>query len=234
MRRVATFDTETTGVDVENDRIVSAFVGIIDENGNLESGQSWLINPGIEIPQGAVDVHGITNDRVQAEGMSPVHALVEIELSLVAAIGGGLPVVAFNAPYDFTILDREIGRHLNRSLAFPPMPVIDPYVLDKAMDKYRSGSRKLVDVARHYFGPDRFAHTVFHGAEADAVVAGQIAQLLLEDHRLVGATTDAIHGWQITWARRHAESFRGYLISRGDDASGVSTEWPIHERKATS
>ena len=44
------FDTETTGVDVERDRIVTACVGVGDPKLGTWHPKKWLINPGIEIP----------------------------------------------------------------------------------------------------------------------------------------------------------------------------------------
>ena len=52
------------------------------------------------------------------------------------------------------------------------MPIIDPLVLDKAIEKYRPGSRKLADVARHH-GGTAFADSSWHSAEADAIAAGR-------------------------------------------------------------
>ena len=59
------FDTETTGVDVNNDRIVE--ISILKINNNLEIVDElyFLLNPQVDIPQGASDVHGITNEQVK-------------------------------------------------------------------------------------------------------------------------------------------------------------------------
>lgn len=61
------FDLETTGVDVNTDRIVE--IALVKVDHNLE----WLdtyhkkINPIIPIPKGASDVHGITDEMVKDE-----------------------------------------------------------------------------------------------------------------------------------------------------------------------
>ena len=52
MERVAVFDLETTGVDPREARIVTAFIGLIDADGELERGTDWLADPGVEIPVG--------------------------------------------------------------------------------------------------------------------------------------------------------------------------------------
>jgi len=56
------FDLETTGVNIATDRIVEISILKVFPNGNKES-KTWLVNPEIEIPQEATDVHGITNEK---------------------------------------------------------------------------------------------------------------------------------------------------------------------------
>ena len=66
-----------------------------------------------------------------------------------AAKAAGIPVVAYNAPYDFSLLKYEALRHGIEPI-IAPAPVIDPLVLDKAHDRYRKGKRTLEVVAAHY------------------------------------------------------------------------------------
>lgn len=67
MRNKVFFDLETTGVDVNKDRIVE--IALVKVDHNLE----WLetyhrkVNPTIPIPKGASDVHGITDEMVANE-----------------------------------------------------------------------------------------------------------------------------------------------------------------------
>lgn len=59
------FDLETTGIDVETARIVTAHVGAIDANGSVIERSDWLVNPGVVIPPQATAVHGITTERAR-------------------------------------------------------------------------------------------------------------------------------------------------------------------------
>ncbi|MBX3045164.1 MAG: 3'-5' exonuclease [Ignavibacteriae bacterium] len=54
------FDIETTGTDLNNDKIVEIYLKKLPDNKILE----YRINPGIPIPKAASDVHGITDKDV--------------------------------------------------------------------------------------------------------------------------------------------------------------------------
>lgn len=62
--RVIYLDLETTGVDINEDRIVQIAALKITETGEEEL-KDILVNPTIPIPKEASDVHGITDDKVE-------------------------------------------------------------------------------------------------------------------------------------------------------------------------
>jgi len=173
--RLAAFDIETTGVNPESDRIVTAAVSIV--GGGLPADHhSWFVNPGIDIPLGATSVHGITTEQARAAGSNPEEGIDEIKALLTAQLLNGVPVVAFNARFDLTILDREARRHglqplLDRVGGPDGILVVDPHVLDKHFDRYRPGKRTLGAVCRQYSVSLERAHT----ANADALAAARLA-----------------------------------------------------------
>lgn len=65
---LAAFDTETTGVDVETDRIVSAALVVQDAPGARPRVTRWLVNPGVPVPAAATEVHGLTEEHLQRNG----------------------------------------------------------------------------------------------------------------------------------------------------------------------
>src|SRR5690606_9732845 len=140
--RIGVFDLETTGVDVDSSRIVSACVAVLDEGGQLVARWDWLADPGVEIPEGAAAVHGITTERARAEGAPARTVVTEVAQTLRVLFATGVPVVVYNAPYDLSLLDRECRRHGIEPLDAPG-PIIDPLVIDKAVDRYRKGKRTL-------------------------------------------------------------------------------------------
>jgi DNA polymerase-3 subunit epsilon len=136
------FDLETTGIDVETSRIVSAHVGVIDASGTVVEERAWLADPGVEIPTQASAVHGITTERARAEGRPAPEVVAEIIAALEDLVARGLAITIYNAPYDLSLLHHEAVRHGVAPL-HEPVPIIDPLVLDRAVDKYRKGKRTL-------------------------------------------------------------------------------------------
>ena len=93
----AALDTETTGVDVETDRIVTACVGIGDPKLGTWHPREWLINPGVPIPDEAAAIHGVTTEKARAEGVDPVVALAEIRDAIADGRMGLDEVAAYEA-----------------------------------------------------------------------------------------------------------------------------------------
>lgn len=225
-RVVGVFDLETTGIDVGADRIVTAHVGVLDADGRVIDARDWLADPGVEIPPGASAIHGVTTERARAEG-APARAVVaEVVEALRALFAAGIPVVAYNAPFDFSMLKYEALRH-----GIPPIdapsPVIDPLVVDKTYDRYRRGKRTLTDVAAHY----AVALDAAHEACADAVAAGRLALALAQRFgSVLPATAAELHTSQIAWARAQAASLTEYFVAIGRlDATAPPLDgaWPI-------
>jgi DNA polymerase-3 subunit epsilon len=220
---LAVFDTETTGIDPATTRIVTANISIIRVGGEIESSRDWLIDPGIEIPAQATAVHGITTQYAQEHGEDAAGAIYDIVQELQALFDSSIPVVAYNAAYDFTILQREAVRYGHDPLS-SPSPVIDPLIIDKQVDKYRKGKRTLEAAAAHYGVSLDNAHT----ASADAQAAGFVAQAIAAKFaRELAMTSIALHEKQVQWAREQAESFNDYLRKSGKPSSSSSGEWPV-------
>jgi DNA polymerase-3 subunit epsilon len=222
--RLGVFDLETTGVDVDTSHIVSACIAVLDESGRVVSRWDWLADPGVEIPESASAVHGITTEQARAEGRPATVVVAEIAQTLRVLFGSGIPVTVYNAPYDLTLLDRECRRHGLDALD-DVMPVIDPLVIDKAVDRYRKGKRTLEVTAELYEVPLDDAHD----AGADAIAAGRVALALLRrypDDLDIGLAD--LHGRQEVWHAEQAASFQEYLRNkRGDDSYVADPSWPV-------
>jgi 8-oxo-dGTP pyrophosphatase MutT (NUDIX family) len=110
--------------------------------------------------------------------------------------------------------------------------VIDPLVIDKAVDRYRKGKRTLEVTAERYGVSLEGAHD----AGADAIAAGRVAQALL---RAFPGELDIelaeLHERQVHWYAEQAASFQDYIRRiRGDEAYLADTAWPVREAAAPS
>jgi DNA polymerase-3 subunit epsilon len=229
------FDLETTGVDVDTARIVTACVAVIDGSGQRPpETMTWLVNPGTDIPEQATEIHGITTDHAHEYGRPASECVGEIALALFRANG---PIVAFNACYDLTVLDREMRRHSIGVQLPDRLQVIDPFVLDKHIDRYRKGSRKLADTCDLYGVRLDGAHDASHDAIAAARVAWRIAQRYPEIAEMPLAE---LHALQVVAKREQDASFAEYLrgqarrvrdvdeqIALNARATAVTGQWPV-------
>ena len=220
---VAVFDTETTGIAPETTRIVSAHVSVINPDGQVDSPKNWLIDCGIEIPAQATAVHGITTERMRAEGIDAPDGIFEILSTISSFLGAGIPVVAYNAAYDFTILDREAKRYGFDPLE-GPRPVIDPLIIDKQVDKYRKGKRTLEAAAAHY----GVALEGAHDASVDAIAAGLVAQAIGRKYAAeLAMSAQELHDKQVTWAAEQAASYADWRRSQNLPVYPGDGVWPV-------
>jgi DNA polymerase III subunit epsilon len=191
-------DTETTGVDVEADRVVTACAAYVDGSGkSAPRVRNWLAWPGIDIPDGVAKIHGVTTEEARANGLPAVQVIGEVAEAIIEAAVSGIPVIAYNAVYDLTLLDRETRRYgldpLGPALDLAGALIVDPWLLDKGLDRYRKGSRTLGAVAAHYGVKAEGAHS----ADGDALAAARVAWKIANDHASVtGKSTAELLAYQ--------------------------------------
>lgn len=219
------FDTETTGKDPEEARIVTTCIGTV--GGGLDSRfKAWLIDPGVDIPEGATAVHGVTTEQAKTAGQPPQEVLPEILNQLEEAWAKGRPVIGHNVAYDFTVLDRDLRRHGLAPLQIRG-PVLDSYVLDRHLDPYRKGKRTLTAACEHY----GVRLDAAHDATQDAVAAARIVWMLAKRFPdIADLTLGELYGIQVKSHASRQASFARYLEKQGKDASDVSGEWPLRTR----
>lgn len=218
-RPICAFDLETTGRDPLSARIVTACVVTVDEGATRT--RNWIVDPGVEIPAGAAAIHGISTARAREHGQEYASGYRAIREALTDAWADGYVVVAFNAAYDLTVLDAE-----GRRLGWPPLSdyglVVDPYVIDREMDRGRRGKRTLGALCEHY----GVALAAAHEAESDALAAAELARILPQRFPDLGVLDDVMTS-QAAWHAERQRDLVEYLLGEGRDASDVDGQWPI-------
>lgn len=218
-QRLAVFDLETTGLELATARVVTACVAVIDAHGKVEQLDEWLVNPGIEIPAVATSVHGITTEKAISEGLAADVAISEI-VSKLSQLNESMPLVAFNAPYDFTILQYEAKRY--QLTALDPNPVIDPLVIDRKL-RFGPGKRNLTILCELY-GVELLDA---HNSTADAVAAGRLAQKQAAKYSELQQSAEKLHDLQIKWSDAWTKNFHDWLEKENRPVDRAEIGWPI-------
>ena len=164
------FDLETTSANPKEARIVTSALVRID--GRDVQKVEHLADPGIEIPEEATNVHGITTEKARAEGRPHEEVLKDTVEAIKAAWEDGLTLIVYNAAFDLTVLRSLTGDFTVTG------PVYDPYVIDRVSDKWRKGKRTLGAVCEHYGVELGNAHE----ATADALAAARVAWKQVRQH----------------------------------------------------
>jgi DNA polymerase III subunit epsilon len=239
--RMCAIDLETTGTDPRTCRIVTAAVVLVGGSYEMDS-RTWMIDPGIEIPDEAAAVHGITTERAQTEGRPASIAIPEISEQLIGVCVSGYPMIAFNSKFDLTVLHHEQIRLGLSPIGNEPvgLRVVDPLVVDRWLDRYRKGSRKLEAVCAHYGARLDGAHDAAHDALAAARLAwvmatrGQVirsreasadARKRAEWERVRG-DLDLLHAAQVRWAAEQAQGLEEHFARQGKPER-VERAWPV-------
>lgn len=231
---IAALDFETTGADPHKDRPVQIAFTLSDVHGMFALRGSWqcIVNPGIPVEPGAVDVHGITQERIDDEGVQEGWALTELLVRLNAVYRLDIPLVIFNAPFDWTMLHRrvedlmtpELKSCVQFPLGIPPLTILDPLVIDKHYVKYRkSGMRRLEPLCSEAGVWINSAHDAWF----DCVGAVQLLrdQVTRQFKELASWELEniakALPGWHYDWAY----DYNKWRSSQGMDL--IVADWPL-------
>ncbi|AQX29963.1 DNA polymerase III subunit epsilon [Bartonella schoenbuchensis] len=157
------FDTETTGLDKDSDRIIEiGCVEMVDRYLTKRQFHVYLNPQGVIIPDEVVAIHGLTNERLKNE--KKFEDIADEFLEFI----DGATMVAHNASFDISFLNAELGR-INKPLISVDN-VIDTLAI--ARQKFPMGPNSL-DVLCKRFGIDN-SNRVLHGALLDAEILADV------------------------------------------------------------
>jgi DNA polymerase-3 subunit epsilon len=165
MRQVV-LDTETTGLEVELEhRIIE--IGCVEVLNRRITGRSFhrYLNPERDIDQGAVEVHGLTREKLAKE---PKFADIRAEfLEFVS----GAELIIHNAAFDVAFVNAELSRFEDGT---PPIGelcrVLDSLALARQM---HPGQRNSLDALCKRYSVDN-SHRDYHGALLDARLLAEV------------------------------------------------------------
>lgn len=176
------YDTETTGVNAKNDRIIEIAAFDPAQDRTFEK----LINPGVPIPKEASAIHGISDEMVKdAANFAAVGA------EFIEFCSGDSVLVAHNNDnFDRHFLANESERH---GLELPDFKMVDTL---KWARKYRPDlPRHSLQFLRQIYG---IAENNAHRALDDVVVLHKVFSAMIDDLtpetvlRLLGEQDEAV------------------------------------------
>jgi DNA polymerase III subunit epsilon len=174
---LAFIDLETTGINLGTDRIVEiAIVKILTDG--TKSIKRKLINPGMPIPEGASDVHGITDEMVKD---TPVFKQVAQELKQML---DGCDLAGYNSNrFDIPLLMEEFLR------AEVDFDMKNRKLLDVQNIFHKMEPRTLSAAYKFYCSKNLEGA---HGAEVDATATYEILEAQIERYPELGNNIDSI------------------------------------------
>jgi DNA polymerase III subunit epsilon len=222
---LATFDLETTGVDPARARILEVALHLDLPAAAARPLVDTLVDPGPEvaIPAAATAVHGISRRRLEA-ARAPDTATVVRRLcrTLAGLAADGIPVVIYNACYDWPLLAAEL-RRLDPRMRLPACHLVDPLVLDRYCDRYREGKRTLAAACAVY----GVALDGAHRAGADCIASVAVARAIGRRYPQVGSLSPlGLHGLQVAAFEAWRTSVNAHLLATGADRPPIRAGWP--------
>jgi DNA polymerase III subunit epsilon len=209
------FDLETTGIDPFTDVPVSYTLGSI----------SGFINPGIPIPPETTKIHGITDGMVE-DAIDLLHGVFALRDLLDDHWSRGGTVIGMNVSYDLTMLDSCLKRFGSFLVVGP---VLDILVIDRTLDKYRKGSRKLSALCEHYGVELENAHSSVEDANACLEIFAK--QLVKWPIQLKNVNNKTMATWYTSWLSNYS-MFQ--LNSGKEPVPNGRFLWPIHSEEVSS
>jgi|TARA_B110000914_G_scaffold73233_1_gene64175 DNA polymerase-3 subunit epsilon len=193
------FDLETTGVNISKDRIVEISILKIFPNGNKES-KTWLVNPEIQIPEEASNIHGITNDKVKNQ---PNFKFIASD---VISMIHNCDLAGFNSnKFDIPLLAEELLRsELNFSLE--NILTIDAQVIFHKMEE-----RTLGAAYKFYCGKTL---ENAHSSKADALATYEVLESQIKKYDELEDNVKFLSDFS---SRGRNVDFAGFIIYNEND-----------------
>ncbi|MCB9187246.1 MAG: 3'-5' exonuclease [Flavobacteriales bacterium] len=193
-RPLATFDLETTGVNVAEDRIVEISIIKLNPDGSEET-LTELVNPGVPIPAEASSVHGITNEKVADKP-----SFKELAPTIVEFIGdadlSGYNCLKFDVPL---LMEEFLRNDIDFSMR-------NRKVVDVQNIFHRMEQRTLVAAYKFYCNGDL---TNAHSAEADTRATLEVLKAQVDKYEELEGNVEMLSDFS---KRGNAIDFAGQIV----------------------
>jgi DNA polymerase III subunit epsilon len=169
MRQIV-LDTETTGLETSQDhRIIE--IGCVEMVNRKLTGRHYhqYINPQRKVDEGAMEVHGITDQFLEDK---PTYDAIAADFM---AFVDGADLIIHNAPFDIGFINHEVGKLSGRNKSIESgCKIIDTLAL--ARQKH-PGQKNNLDALCKRYGVDNSQRDL-HGALLDAEILADVYLLM--------------------------------------------------------
>lgn len=220
------FDLETTSPNPFTALPVA--YAFVRKDGGILKTLAELVNPGVPIPEGSTNIHGITYEDTQA-GREMTEVVEELATNLLNVSLEGIPLVGMNLSFDLTIIDvlcKDLLDYTLDDIGWAG-PVLDVFVLDKHFQRYRQGSRKLDALCHHY---EVYLGENAHSPHADAKACLRVAVEMSKRYPgLRVKSAEELHRLQTFWHTEQLQNLSEYRVKKGQEGiPACDYGWPIH------
>ena len=191
---LAFFDLETTGINIASDRIVEISILKVMPNGKEEL-YTQRVNPVVQIPKEASDIHGITNEDLLNE--PKFNEIAKTVNDFIA----GCDLAGFNSNrFDIPLLAEEMLR-ADVDFSMKNRLAVDVQTIFHKMEQ-----RTLSAGYKFYCGKDLEGA---HGAEADTLATYEILKAQLDRYEDLENDTTILS--EFSTQRKRAD-FAGFIL----------------------
>ena len=175
---------------------------------SASSACDWLADPGSRSPSRRAPCTASRPSARAPRAGRPPRSSARSSRAARAVRRAASPSSIYNAPYDLTLLNARRVRHGIDPLELPA-PVIDPLVIDKAVDRYRKGKRTLEAAAAVL--RRRPCSTRTMPVRTRSPPAGSPRRSRAAIPSGSARMPSELHGRQIGWCAEQAASFQEYM-----------------------
>jgi DNA polymerase-3 subunit epsilon len=184
------FDTETTGVDTANDRIIEISLLKLFPDGKEEI-KTFRINPGIPIPAEATAVHGIKDEDVKDKPSFTTLAPTLLDIL------NGSDLCGYNLlKFDFPLLRMEFSRN---NIVFNTLGI---YLIDPLRIFMKNEPRDLTAALQFYCNETL---EDAHSAEADIIATKKVLLAQIQKYSDVPGTVPELSLYSTEGQKRNAD-----------------------------
>ena len=208
-------DTETTGLEPsEGHRVIEiGCVELVDRRVSQNRYHQYL-NPGREIEDGALEVHGISGEFLADK--PAFEDVVDDFLTFVA----GAELIIHNAPFDVGFIDNELALIGREDRLADHCTVLD--TLEMARDLH-PGQRNSLDALCKRYDVDNSSRTL-HGALLDAEILGDVYLAMTGGQSDLGLSFDGVNDESHDAVRELVEKPRLFVLKASADEIAAHEE----------